>query len=125
MPERINRTLMDMVRSTRSNSSLPHLLWIEALKMVAYILNRFSTKLSKRRHLSYLNVGNPVYDIYAYGDAHLKWGFIVHKKRNWTQGLLVGISIDMPRSPKVINSLVLLTPLELLNQETRSFSRMT
>ena len=41
--ERRNRTLMDMVRSMRSNTKLPQYLWSEALKMVVYILNRVPT----------------------------------------------------------------------------------
>ena len=43
--ERRNRTLMDMVRSMRSNSYLPHFLWTEALKTTVYILNRVRTKV--------------------------------------------------------------------------------
>ncbi|RVW82846.1 Retrovirus-related Pol polyprotein from transposon TNT 1-94 [Vitis vinifera] len=43
--ERRNRTLMDMVRSMRSNSKLPESLWIEALKTIVYILNRVPTKV--------------------------------------------------------------------------------
>ncbi|CAA2987948.1 Retrovirus-related Pol poly from transposon TNT 1-94, partial [Olea europaea subsp. europaea] len=42
--ERRNRTLMDMVRSMRSNSKLPESLWTEALKTATYILNRVPTK---------------------------------------------------------------------------------
>ena len=42
--ERRNRTLMDMVRSMRSNSKLPESLWTEALKTAVYILNRVPTK---------------------------------------------------------------------------------
>ena len=42
--ERRNRTLMDMVRSMRSNTKLPQYLWIETLKTVVYILNRVPTK---------------------------------------------------------------------------------
>ena len=42
--ERRNRTLMDMVRSMRSNMSLPCFLWTEALKTAVYILNRVPTK---------------------------------------------------------------------------------
>ena len=42
--ERRNLTLMDMVRSMRSNSKLPEFLWTEALKTAAYILNRVPTK---------------------------------------------------------------------------------
>jgi len=37
--ERRNRTLLDMVRSMRSNVKLPQFLWIDALKTAAYILN--------------------------------------------------------------------------------------
>ena len=42
--ERRNRTLMDMVRSIRSNTKLPQYLWIEALKTTVYIVNRVPTK---------------------------------------------------------------------------------
>ncbi|KAL6345666.1 hypothetical protein AAG906_017402 [Vitis piasezkii] len=35
---------MDMVRSMRNNSKLLESLWIEALKMAVYILNRVPTK---------------------------------------------------------------------------------
>ena len=37
--ERRNQTLMDMIRSMRSNTKLPQYLWSEALKTVVYILN--------------------------------------------------------------------------------------
>ena len=43
--ERRNRTLIDMVRSMRSNRKVPQFLWIEALKMAVYILNRVPTKI--------------------------------------------------------------------------------
>ena len=43
--ERRNRTLIDMVRSMRSNRKVPQFLWIEALKMAVYILNRVPTKV--------------------------------------------------------------------------------
>jgi hypothetical protein len=39
-----NRTLMDMVRSMLSYSTLLIGLWIEALKIVIYILNRVPSK---------------------------------------------------------------------------------
>ena len=42
--ERRNRTLLDMVWSMLSSSKLPKSLWTEALKTVAYILNRVPTK---------------------------------------------------------------------------------
>ena len=43
LAERLNRTLMDMVRST-SNSTLPLSLWMYALKTVVYLLNRVPSK---------------------------------------------------------------------------------
>ena len=43
--ERRNRTLLDMVRSMLSSSNLPKSLWIEALNMRVYILNRVPTKV--------------------------------------------------------------------------------
>ena len=42
--KRRNRTLMDMVRSMRSNTKLPQYLWTETLKTTVYILNRVPTK---------------------------------------------------------------------------------
>ena len=42
--EKRNRTLMEMVQSMLSSSKLPKSLWIEALKMTAYILNGVITK---------------------------------------------------------------------------------
>ena len=42
--ERRNRTLMDMVKSLRSNCNVPHFLWTKALKTKMYILNRVPTK---------------------------------------------------------------------------------
>ena len=39
-----NRTLLDMVRCMLINSSLPEILWGEALKTIAYILNQVPSK---------------------------------------------------------------------------------
>jgi hypothetical protein len=44
VPERQNCTLMKMMRSMLSNSTLPLDLWMEALKIVAYIINRVPSK---------------------------------------------------------------------------------
>ena len=46
--EKRNQTLMDMVRSMRSNTKLPQYLWTETLKTVVYILNRVPTKAVSR-----------------------------------------------------------------------------
>ena len=43
--ERRNQTLINMVRSMRSNTKLPQYLWTETLKTVVYILNRVPTKV--------------------------------------------------------------------------------
>jgi transposase InsO family protein len=45
VPERRNRTLLDMVRSMLSSSNLPKSLWAEAFKTAVYILNRVPTKV--------------------------------------------------------------------------------
>ena len=42
--KRRNRTLMDIVRSMRSNTKLPQYLWSEALKTTMYILNQVPIK---------------------------------------------------------------------------------
>ena len=39
-----NQTLMDMMRSMMSNSSLPKLLWMYALKTAMYLQNRVPSK---------------------------------------------------------------------------------
>ena len=57
-----NRTLMDMVRSMKSNCNLPHFLWTEALK-TTMLLNRVLTKAVTRCLLSYSKVKNQVCDI--------------------------------------------------------------
>ena len=42
--ERRNLTLIDMIRSMKSNTKLPQYLWSEALKTTVYLLNRVPTK---------------------------------------------------------------------------------
>ena len=48
--KRCNRTLMDMVRTMLSNSCLPVLLWMYALKTVMYLLNKVPTKVVQKTH---------------------------------------------------------------------------
>jgi len=43
--ERRNITLMDMVRSMLCDSNLPIFLWMYALKLFMYLLNRFHNKV--------------------------------------------------------------------------------
>ena len=44
LAERINQTLLEMVRSMMSNFDLQKLLWGSALETTAYILNKVPTK---------------------------------------------------------------------------------
>jgi len=46
--ERRNRTLMDMVRSMLSNSCLLVSLWMYALKIVMYLLNKVPSKVVQK-----------------------------------------------------------------------------
>ena len=59
--ERRNHTLLDMVRCMLINSSLPEFLWGEALKTVAYILNRYLVSMFLRLHMSYGHRGSLVF----------------------------------------------------------------
>lgn len=52
LSKRRNRTLKDIVKSIISHSTLPSSLWGEALKTVAYILNRVRSK-----SITYMNFG--------------------------------------------------------------------
>ena len=60
-----------------------------------------------------------------YGDEHMMLEFTTHKKRNWILGILVDISLDMPKGLKDTNSTVYLTVLGLWNQEMLNFLKMT
>jgi len=48
--ERRNRTLMDMVRIMLRNSTLPVSLWMYALKIAMYLLNRIPSKEVPKTH---------------------------------------------------------------------------
>ncbi|RVW36055.1 Copia protein, partial [Vitis vinifera] len=96
--ERRNRTLLDMVRSMLSSSKLPKFLWTEALKTVVYILNRVPTKAIPKTPFELLKGWKPSL-------RHMRvWGCSSEvriynpQEKNWTQGLLVGISLDMLKS---------------------------
>ena len=51
--ERRNYIIMNMVRSMLSHSSLTLFLWMHALKIVMYILNRLLVKQSQKHILRY------------------------------------------------------------------------
>ena len=65
-------TLLDMVLSMLSSSKLPKLLWTEALKTTAYILNRVPTKDFSKTPFELFKGWKPSLDICPFGDAHLK-----------------------------------------------------
>ncbi|KAL0423426.1 UNVERIFIED_CONTAM: hypothetical protein Sradi_0877400 [Sesamum radiatum] len=58
--ERRNRILLDMVRSMIASSKLPKFLWIEALKMTVYILNRVPTMAVSNMPFELFKVENRV-----------------------------------------------------------------
>ena len=112
---------MDMVRSIRSNKSLPYFLWTEALKTTMYILNRVSTKVVQKTPFELFKGWKPSL-------RHIRvWGCLSEvriynpQEKKLDLRTISGHSLDMPKSPKVIDSIVLLTPLGLWNQETRRF----
>ena len=102
--KRRNQTLMDMVRSNRK---LPQFFRIEALKTIVYILNRVSTKAISKTTFELFKGWKPSL-------RHIRiWGcpfevkiYNRQEKKNYTQGLSVGISLDMSKSPKGIDSIV-------------------
>ena len=42
--ERLNRTLVESIRSMLADSKLPHRFWAEALSTAAYLINRSPTR---------------------------------------------------------------------------------
>ena len=58
--ERRNRTLMDMVRIMLSNSTLLVSLWMYALKIAMYLLNRIPSKEFPKKHLNCGRIGHLV-----------------------------------------------------------------
>ena len=50
MTERRNRTLMDMVRSMKNNSSVLVSLWMYALRTATYLLNKIPSKAVPKTH---------------------------------------------------------------------------
>ena len=116
---------MDMVRSTRSNCNLSHFLWTEALKTMVYILNWIPTKVVPKTpfelfkgwkpSLRHMRIWGCLYEVRIYNPQEKKPG----------PRLYVGISLVILRSLRVIDSIIILIPLGLWNQETQNFLRMT
>ena len=103
-----NMTLLDMVCSKLSSSKLPKLLWSEALKTIAYILNRVPTKAVSKMPFELFKGWKPSL-------RHMSiWGcpseVIIHN-----QGQLVDTSLDMPRSLRITYSTVHILILGLWN----------
>ena len=116
---------MDMVRSLRSNSSLRHFLWTEALKTVVYILNQVSAKAIEKTPFELFKGWKPSLQLVRIWGCLSEVRIYNPQEKKLYPRTMSGISLDMSRSPKIIDSIVLLTPLGLWNQETRNFLRMT
>jgi len=70
--ERRNRTLIEMVRSMRSNTKLPSSLWVDALKTAAYILNRVPSKAVLKTPFELFKGWKPSLQHIRIWDARLK-----------------------------------------------------
>ena len=86
-----------------------------------YILNQVPTKAVQKTPFELFKGWKPNLRHIRIWGCPSKVRIYNPQEKNLTQGQLVGISLDMLRSPKVIDSIVLLTPLGLWNQETLSF----
>ena len=80
--ERCKRTLLDMVRSVLSNLSLPISLWMHALKIAMYLLNRVPSKsvpkthfelwTGRKRSLRYLHIWGYLAEVRIYNPHEKK-----------------------------------------------------
>jgi len=114
-----------MVRSMLSNSSLPISLWMHALKIVMYLLNRVPSKAiqktpfglwtGKKPSLRHLHVRGCQMEIIIY---------IIHWKRNWIQEQLMDISLVIQENQKGICFTILPIVQELLKLEMIGSLRM-
>ena len=123
--ERRNQTLVDMVRSMLSNSNLPKFLWIDAVKTTVYILNRVPTKAVPKTPFELWKNWKPSCDICTFGVVHRRCEYIIHMRRNWTQGHLVVSLLATLKHLRDIDFTVHLIRLGLWNQGNRSFLKMT
>lgn len=120
--ERRSRTLTDMMRSMMSNSSLPEFLWGEALKTDVHILNWIPSKAVPKTPYE-LWVGNKPTLNYLH-----VWGCLVEAKINNPQQKKlrsqVVILLVILKGQRALDSIVLLTVLELLKLDKLSFWKM-
>ena len=101
-----NRTLKDMVRNMITHFILPKSLWGEALKTVAYILNRVPTKAIVKTLMNFGLKKSLVWRTYTFRVVQLKQGLISQMKRNWTPELSVAILLDTLRDPGVTSFMI-------------------
>jgi hypothetical protein len=71
-----NHTLMDMVISMLSYSTLPISLWMEALKIAIYILNRIPSKSVFKNRTSCGLYANPLLITFEYGVVLLRLRYL-------------------------------------------------
>jgi len=70
--ERCNRILIDMVRSISCKSNLPIYLWLYALKIAMYLLNRVPGKAILKTHFNYGLIEHLGYGTCMFGVAKHK-----------------------------------------------------
>jgi len=80
--ERRNRILMDMVMSMLSNSSLPVLLWMYALKNSMYLLNRVHTKAVQKTPFELWTCRKLIWDTCMFRVVKQKLEYTICRKRN-------------------------------------------
>ena len=119
--ERRNRTLMDMIRSMLSNSKLPRSLWNEALKTIAYILNRVPTKVVPKTLFELLKGWKPsLKDVRVWG-CPTKVRIYNPNEKKLDPSTISSYFIGMLKGLRGIDFIVQLIALVLLSQEMQSF----
>ena len=122
--ERRNRTLIDIVRSMRSNTKLPQYLWTKTLNTGVCILNRVPTKAVSKAPFESLKGWKPSL-------RHIRvWGcpFEVRiynpQEKKLDPRTISGYFIGYAERSKGYSFIIHLTAIGLWNQEMRNFLRM-
>ena len=108
-----------------SSSKLPKFLWIAAIKTTAYILNWFPAKVVSKTPFELFKDWKPSLRHILVWGCPSEVRIYNPQEKKLDQGLLVGISLDMPRSLRVTSSIVHIIVLGLWNQGMLSSLSMT
>ena len=80
--ERRNHTLKDMIRSMISHTTLPELLWSEALKTAIYLLSRVPSKtVTKTPYELWTGKSPSIRHLHIWGCSAEAWPYIPHEKK--------------------------------------------